>query len=389
MIFEDVALSCESISKEFYIVDEKLNWRIVFRDCHTFNSFKALENVSLTVPKGKFIGILGRNGAGKSTLLRVLSGVYQPSSGVINTTGDISGLFELGGLGNTRLTGEAYAHRFLEIYGVKKEERKILVKNIQDFSELENDFFKPIYSYSTGMQARLFFATATEMQHKIYLVDELLSVGDEHFQAKCWKRLNQRFSNGASGILVTHDWSSVIKLCQFSYILDKGKVVENGRTDAMVRNYLNLPMPTKEYAEIILTSTEGYTFNSNEDCTFKFDVLLKQTTRIAIAYTIELFKEGHSWQIMLMNDDFIPVSCQLGINHIVIKIKSLPLAAGDYCFNIFLKSLDTNDFMQLDCKSWTYGNGIPLKVMGDSRKESVVLPWNVKIKEVEDATSKN
>ncbi|MDX1837991.1 ABC transporter ATP-binding protein [Legionella taurinensis] len=375
------AISCENLSKKFYIIDEHLNWRIVFRDKNTpFNSFQALSNVDLQVPKGKFVGILGRNGAGKSTLLRILGGVYAPSSGIIHIKGEASCLFEMGGLGNNRLTGYAYADRFLDIYGTNKSERRKLISNIQDFSELGEDFYRPIYTYSSGMAARLYFATATEVQHQIYLVDELLSVGDEHFQAKCWKRLRERFSNGASGILVTHDWSAVIKLCEYAYILDKGKITAGGRSDTIVQKYLNLPLPTKEFAEII-PAHPIYTAQSGKDCQLSFQVLLKKSVPFSVNYSIERFRGGYGWDIILLNDEYVKIPCREGINSLVIRIKTLPLVAGDYYFNLFLKSLDpTVDSLQLDSRSWTYGNGIPLNVTGETSQASVHLPWGKQIR---------
>jgi lipopolysaccharide transport system ATP-binding protein len=385
-IKEECAIYCESISKEFYIIDGQLNWRIVFRDSNNkLNFFKALHDVNLKVPKGKFVGILGRNGAGKSTLLRILGGVYSPTSGIIKATGELSSLFEMGGIGNNRLTGFAYANRFLEIYGVKKKEREILVQNIHAFSELGSDFYKPLYSYSSGMSARLYFATATEMQHEIYLVDELLSVGDEHFQAKCWKRLRERFTNGASGILVTHDWSAVLKLCEYSYILNKGKIIESGHSDQIVQKYLNLPVPTKEYAEII-PDPQGYLVQSGQDCELRFNILLKKDIPLSINYSIELFRGGYGWEIIMMNEDFISISGELGINSIVINIKSLPLAAGEYFFNIFLKSLNKDiDGLKLDSRSWTYGNGIIIQVTGHKTEAQVMLPWDQQVKVVDNA----
>lgn len=375
------AISCETLSKEFYIIDENLNWRIVFRDKNTpFSSFQALSDVSLKVPKGKFVGILGRNGAGKSTLLRLLGGVYAPTSGVIHIKGEASCLFEMGGLGNNRLTGYAYADRFLDIYGINKSKRQQLVRNIQDFSELGKDFHKPIYSYSSGMAARLYFATATELQHQIYLVDELLSVGDEHFQAKCWKRLRERFSNGASGILVTHDWSAVIKLCEYAYILDQGRIVTGGRADVIVQKYLDLPLPSREFAEIIPSSTP-YIAQSGKDCHLAFDILLKQPVPLAVNYSIERFRGGHGWEIILLNDEYVAMPCRKGINPVSIHIPNLPLAAGDYYFNLFLKSLNPAvDNLKLDSRSWTYGNGIPLQVQGENANASVHLPWHKQVR---------
>jgi lipopolysaccharide transport system ATP-binding protein len=370
------AIACSGLSKDFYLIDENLNWRLVFRDSkRALTPFSALHDVSLLVPKGKFVGILGRNGAGKSTLLRVLGGVYPPTTGVVRVNGDVSSLFEMGGFGNNRLTGHAYADRYLEIYGLGRKARQPYIHNIQMFSELGESFNKPMYTYSSGMAARLFFATATELQHEIYLVDELLSVGDEHFQAKCWKRLRERFSCGASGILVTHDWSAVLKLCTHAYVLEKGRVVSSGRAENMVQAYLNLPKPTQEYVEII-TPPDGYTCKSGDNCTIRFDLFLKKEVDLAISYSVELFRAGHGWELVLLNEDFIPVDCRLGINPMTLKINQLPLVSGTYYLNVFLKPLDSMvENLQLDCRSWTHGNGITLTILGQSTAATVVLPW--------------
>lgn len=384
---KETALCCSQVSKEFYLVDNHLNWRIVFHNNKHLNVFSALKNIDLEVPKGKFVGILGRNGAGKSTLLRILGGVYAPTNGIVKVNGEITGLFEMGGFGNNRLTGRAYANRFLDIYGIKKSARQKLIHNICDFSELGEDFFKPIYTYSSGMSARLFFATATELQHEIYLVDELLSVGDAYFQAKCWKRLRDRFSTGSSGILVTHDWSAVLKLCEYSYILDKGEIVAHGASEKIVQEYLNLPLPSKEYAEI-LTAPYEYVFSSGKDCTIRFDILLKQPTQVVVSYSIDLFRPGHGWELILLNEDFVEITNTIGINHCQIKIKQLPLVAGDYYLNLFIQSLDsTLSPSKMDARSWTYGNGIKIKVVGASCNAATVLPWQKRSWIDEHATS--
>jgi lipopolysaccharide transport system ATP-binding protein len=381
------AITCSKLSKDFYLVDDNFNWRLVFRESkQALTPFSALQDVSLEVPKGQFVGILGRNGAGKSTLLRVLGGVYPPTQGVVCVNGDVSSLFEMGGFGNNRLTGYAYANRYLEMYGLARKEREPLIRNIQIFSELGESFNKPMYTYSSGMSARLFFATATELQHEIYLVDELLSVGDEHFQAKCWKRLRERFSCGASGILVTHDWAAVLKLCTYAYLLEHGRVVGQGRAENMVQQYLNLPRPTQEYVEIS-TKPEGYTCESGQDCDLRFDLLLKQEVALLVSYSIELFRAGHGWELMLLHEDFVALDCKLGINHVSLCLKQLPLVAGTYYLNLFLKSKDDEvDSLKLDSRSWTHGNGIMLRVVGANTKAATMLPWKKGVRVLENDT---
>lgn len=373
------AISCRGLHKEFYIIDEHLNWKIVFRHKMPGNSFAVLKDINLDVPKGQFVGVLGRNGAGKSTLLRVLSGVYAPNKGVVVASGHISSLFEMGGLGNISLTGYGYASRFLTFHGINKSKQERFLNAIKDFSELGDDFDKPIYTYSSGMKARLYFSTATELQHEIYLVDELLSVGDEHFQAKSWKRLRERFSCGASGILVTHDWSAILKLCATACILEKGSIVAQGNAENMVHKYLRLPQPSKEYVEIKPQIT-GYHFESGQDCIIVFDVELKKLIPLVLSYSVELFRPGYGWELILLNDSFVQLDFKLGMNQVKIKIKQLPLAAGEYYLNIFLKSPDPDiDPIKLDTRSWTYGNGIKLSVEGESNGSMTDLPWMEKI----------
>lgn len=378
------AILCKNLYKEFYILDDNLNWKIVFRNPkNKFESYEALSDINIAVPKGKFIGILGRNGAGKSTLLRVLGGVYAPTHGIIKTFGEVSGLFEFGGMGNISLTGRAYADRYLELQGIRHQDRIHYLENICDFSELEAYFDQPIYSYSSGMRARLYFATATELQHEIYLVDELLSVGDEHFQAKCWKRLRERFTHGASGLLVTHDWSAVLKLCESAYILDKGHFVNYGSPPDMIRSYLNLPLPTKEFAEIRI-NLDDCRLVSGSDSVIDVDIYLKKQVRLAISYSVEVFRVGYGWEVVLLPEEFVPIDCQLGSNVVQIAIKKLPLLAGEYYLNIFLRSLDEAvDSLQLDSRSWTYGNGIVMHVHGQNKKSYTNLPWHYQIKGIQ------
>lgn len=371
------AICCDNLSKNYYLIDEGLNWRVVFRQPkQSIKPFEALKNINLTVPKGSFLGVLGKNGAGKSTLLRVLGGVFPPSSGIVKVTGSISGLFEMGGIGNRQITGEAYAERFLSIYGVKKSERKKHINNIQKFSDIGDAFTKPIYTYSSGMAARLFFSAATELEHDIYLVDELLSVGDAYFQAKCWRRLRERFLKGASGILVTHDWAAVIKLCKHAAILDKGKIILEGPSDKIVQSYLNLPKLESEYANIIVP--DSYTAISQKNFELKFDVALRKKLVLAVSYSIDIFYPGFGWEVILHQDAKTDFQGHVGRNTIKINFETLPLAPGDYHLNLFVIIKDGSS-ANIIGRSWTHGNGIPFKVIGVPKKSVTVLPWKVKI----------
>jgi lipopolysaccharide transport system ATP-binding protein len=198
---------CEEVRVRFPLVSPAGRWRLllgIFANAW----HEALSNVSVRVPHGKIVGVIGSNGAGKSTLLRTMAGVYPLSKGRVVRIGQVSALFELGGMGGLFITGKQYVLRWLRLNGVARLDCARLVEEIREFSELGARLDDRIYTYSAGMAARLYFSTVTSVGHDIYLIDEVLSVGDEHFQAKCWKRVRERLANGVSGVLVTHDWSA-------------------------------------------------------------------------------------------------------------------------------------------------------------------------------------
>ena len=233
---EMVAVSCHGVTKRFALVGAGQVWQIALGSLGSVGSFEALHDVTIDVPQGQFVGVLGRNGAGKSTLLRVIGGVYPVDKGSIAINGALSGLYELGIVGNAQATGREYANRLLTIHGFSRRERADMILDIHDFSELGDRFEDPVQTYSAGMGARLYFSTATAGQYSVYLLDEILSVGDQHFQAKCWRRLKDRLSCGASGILVTHDWSSVLQLCQTAHVIDRGRIIFSGSPEAGGQN---------------------------------------------------------------------------------------------------------------------------------------------------------
>jgi lipopolysaccharide transport system ATP-binding protein len=168
----------------------------------------------------------------------------------------LSGLYELGLVGNPHLAGRQYAERLLSVHGFNLRRRAAMIADIHDFSELGDRFEDPVQTYSAGMGARLYFAAATAGHHDVYLFDEILAVGHQHFQSKCWRRLRERLSGGASGILVIHDWSAILRMCETAHILERGQILYSGPADKAVRRYLygdetgeefhGLPMVTLE-----------------------------------------------------------------------------------------------------------------------------------------------
>jgi lipopolysaccharide transport system ATP-binding protein len=243
---EQIDIEFSSVGKQFLMG----SFSDVLRDMcgirSKFKRFLALQNISFRVPRGELIRILGRNGAGKSTLLRVAGGIYFPDSGRVSVRTNPAALIEMGLYGNQHLTGRRFCETYLKFRNVPKKKRLDLLEDIQEFTELDGYFDEPLSTYSSGMAARLMFGAVTSVSAEIVLLDEILSVGDEHFQGKSYRRLMTMISNGASGILATHDWFTAVRLCYRIVILDRGKIDFIGSSLEAVSKYLSLsPTLTK------------------------------------------------------------------------------------------------------------------------------------------------
>jgi lipopolysaccharide transport system ATP-binding protein len=372
-----VALRCVNVEKSYAVQKELRVWRMLLGAEAEGQVIHALRDISMEVPRGKIVGILGRNGAGKSTLLRVLGGVYAPTRGRVEAHGQIAGLFELGGMGNPNLTGREYAERYLRVMGAQKEQLPALLDDIHEFSELEKAFDQRVRSYSSGMGARLYFATATALQNEIYLIDELLSVGDEHFQAKCWQRMRQMLLNGASGVLVTHDWTSILKLCEQAHVIEQGRFSFSGPSDQAVVSYLKIPVPEATVARFSSSNPQSHVVYYGQDATIQFWVDILEPAPVDFAISIEMLRIGIGWEIVILADS-IPVAEQPGRYAVNVSIPDLPLAKGDYSLNVFLtrRKLAPHDVaVGLDMRSWTTGNGYRLQVEGKATSASAKLPF--------------
>jgi lipopolysaccharide transport system ATP-binding protein len=375
------AISARGLTKIFPVSTDGRSWRIMLGWVSEREGITALRDVTLEVPPGKIYGVLGRNGAGKSTLLRTLGGIYVPTRGKVEVDGSIAGLFELGAFGNPHLSGREYARRSLLLQGASPRRLQELIADVLDFSELGSAFDDAVRTYSTGMAARLYFAAATALQHDVYLIDELLTVGDEHFQAKCWRRLRERLRAGASGVLVTHDWTAIVKLCERSYILESGVIKEFGPTDRIVASYLDLKAPPSRVARFLESSTT-VTVTSGRDASIPVRVELLEPARLALAYSIELLQIGNGWEILLIGRNLF-VTDRVGTTDVALKIPRLPLPGGTYSLNLFLHKYEEIPGRQrvttYDTRSWTYANGLVLTVTGRT-SPSVVLPpleWRI------------
>lgn len=202
-----------------------------------FQTFLALDNVSLKVGKGEVHGVIGHNGAGKSTMLKVISRVIKPTQGRVIVYGKVAPLLELGAGFHPELTGKENIFLNGALLGYSREEMNELVRPIMEFSELEDFIDAPVRTYSSGMYARLGFAVATACNPDILIVDEILGVGDDQFKKKCQKKISSFRKNGTTIFLVSHEMSTIKKMCQQVTWLNHGQIVMTDSSEVVVNAF--------------------------------------------------------------------------------------------------------------------------------------------------------
>lgn len=199
--------------------------------------FWALKDVSFEIKPGESVGFIGRNGAGKSTILKLLASVTKPSSGVVEVNGRVAALIEVGAGFHPELTGRENVFLNGSILGMRKAEIKKSFDSIVSFSEIEQFIDTPVKHYSSGMYVRLGFAVAAHTDPDIFLIDEVLAVGDEAFQQKCLDTLAAHKAAGKTIILVSHDLAKVQEVCDRSIYIRQGQVQQDGVPANVIRQY--------------------------------------------------------------------------------------------------------------------------------------------------------
>ena len=207
-----------------------------------YEDFWALKNVSFEVYKGEVMGIIGRNGAGKSTLLKVISGILKPQEGSVERHARVVPMLELGSGFDMELTGLENIFLNGAILGYDKHFLQSKCQEIIDYSELGQFINMPLKTYSSGMLARLAFSVATIVKPDILIVDEILSVGDESFQAKSRQRMLELMSGGTTVLFVSHNIEQIREMCQRVVWLEEGRVRMIGDVQRVSEEYVvNMP----------------------------------------------------------------------------------------------------------------------------------------------------
>ncbi|HUC88263.1 MAG TPA: ABC transporter ATP-binding protein [Candidatus Binatia bacterium] len=239
----ETVIKVDSVSKNFVIPHERTGsvksvFTSMFRKVSTKKETQhALHDISLEVKKGEFFGIVGRNGSGKSTLLKILAGIYQPTTGHLTTTGKLVPFIELGVGFNPELSGRDNVYLNGAILGFSTKEVDAIYHDIVAFAELERFMDQKLKNYSSGMQVRLAFSMATRSNADILLIDEVLAVGDESFQRKCFQYFKKLKKNGTTVIFVTHDMGAVREFCDRAMLIEKSKVQATGSSSEIADLY--------------------------------------------------------------------------------------------------------------------------------------------------------
>jgi ABC-2 type transport system ATP-binding protein len=257
----DPAIVCAAVSKTFRLPFDRpytLKQRILHpRQSRAAKELHALRDVSFDVEQGEFFGVIGRNGSGKSTLLRCLAGIYRPNRGTVAVSGRVSPFIELGVGFNPELTALDNVVVNASLVGIPPSEARARFREIVRFAELEDFVDLKLKNYSSGMFVRLGFAAAIQADADIYLVDEVLAVGDARFQEKCFDTFRRLMREGRTIVFVTHDLAAVERFCHRTMLLDRGLTAALGEPHEVVQIYRQRNLEEEQSAAIPGAMPEG------------------------------------------------------------------------------------------------------------------------------------
>src|SRR5580765_85650 len=238
--------------RQFSTLKSALLQRSILRDLQPSETFPALTDVSLSVPKGSTFGVMGRNGSGKSTALKLVAGITKPTSGTVRVEGRISALIELGAGFHPEISGRENVFINGIMLGLTKREIQERFDEIVDFAELREFIDAPVKTYSSGMYMRLGFAVAIHVNPDVLLIDEVLAVGDEGFTHKCLDKFAEFKRSNKTILLVTHSLNLIERFCDEALWLDEGRAMSHGDPKRVVGAYLT---KVEEGEEALLAAT--------------------------------------------------------------------------------------------------------------------------------------
>ena len=243
---DDIAIKVDHVYKSFNIYYDRANTlkerMLFFARNKRREKREVLKDINLDIKKGETVALIGVNGSGKSTLLKLMTQIIFPNKGTIETKGKLTSLLELGAGFHPDFSGRENIYFNSSIFGLTRKEIDARLDQIIEFSELQDFIDNPVRTYSSGMYMRLAFSVAINVDADILLIDEILSVGDQHFQEKCFNKMRELKKEGKTMVFVTHSMDSVRNLCDRAVWLYDGRVRMDGNTDEVVNEYLKVTM---------------------------------------------------------------------------------------------------------------------------------------------------
>jgi len=234
------AVEIDHVSKHFRLYNDRhssLKERLIHPGRSTYSDLTALDDIDFSVGAGETVGVMGRNGSGKSTLLKCVCGVLQPTSGQVIVRGSLAGLLELGAGFQIELSGRDNIYLNGSMLGLSKKEVDRAFESIVEFSELGQFIDTQVKFYSSGMYVRLGFAIAVNVDPDVLVIDEVLAVGDEQFQAKCLERIRTFQEEGRTILFVSHNADQIRAICDRAVVLDRGRLLADATPGEAVRAF--------------------------------------------------------------------------------------------------------------------------------------------------------
>lgn len=239
---DEYAIIVEDVHKTFNVYLDKANTikeKLLFLFSRNRKEKReVLKGINLKIKKGEAVALIGVNGGGKSTLLKLMTKIIYPNKGKITINGKLTSLLELGAGFHPDFSGRENIYFNASIFGLTKKEIDERLDDIIEFSELKDYIDNPVRTYSSGMFMRLAFSVAINVNADILLIDEILSVGDQHFQEKCYKKMKELTEQGKTMVFVTHSLQSVSQLCTRAVWLHEGKIKLDGNSNEVIESYV-------------------------------------------------------------------------------------------------------------------------------------------------------
>ena len=358
VVAEEAAIELRGLSKAYKVFQKKhttLKETILRRGRAEYQLHPVLDGVDLVVPHGQSLGIIGRNGAGKSTTLKVIAGLVTPDAGEVTVRGRISTLLELGAGFQGDYTGEENIYLYAALMGLGRKYVKTRFDEIVEFSGIGPYINNMTKTYSSGMYMRLAFAVAVNVDPDILIVDEVIAVGDQAFQQKCFERTADLRRRGKTIIVVSHDLASIQRFCDRAIWIENGKIAADGTPPEVIARYLQVVGDPSQVAaaaaatQPLQIGTVGLldaggngvdAVRSGEAATVHFELQARERID-AVRMSVQLINEDGLVVAVGSTDAREPVAIAAGTQVYSCRFAALPLTAGSYRVEVALMDMAT------------------------------------------------